>query len=197
MGRVEPQLGLGALLIAATAAASLKGAPLGLLVAGFGIGALAFVWLSSGERPAWLLAAPAALFAFICGMGQAADLAILRLPASAVTPVLAAHDLGAAGVAIAIAAGVAAFSWLTLRKVKILRNPLGEGAGAAGGSLDVEEAELLAVGREGRRLGDSVEVSQAARRGFSAHHIKEEIGLATVLFRRLAVGEEGEGLRIG
>ena len=38
----------------------------------------------------------------------------------------------------------------------------GERAGAAGGSFDVEEADLFAVGREGWGFGDSVEVSQAA-----------------------------------
>ena len=128
--RIGTAITLGLVIAAATGAAFLKGATLGLTVGGLGLAGLAFLWLAGPQRPRWLLAAPAGLFAFISGMSQASDLDLLRLPGRALGPVLAAHDLGAAGAAVAIATAASILVWLGFRKLLPLRNPLGETAGA-------------------------------------------------------------------
>lgn len=128
--RIGTAITLGLVISAATGAAFFRGAALGLTVGGLGLAGLAFLWLAGPQRPRWLLAAPAGLFAFISGMSQAADLDLLRVPGRALAPVLAAHDLGAAGAAVAIVVTASALVWLGFRKLRNLRNPLGEGAGA-------------------------------------------------------------------
>ncbi len=134
VGRTERWIvtGLGLLIAAGiSVAAGLKILPLGLIAGGIGLFGAVLAWAStSAERPAWLAAAPAALFSFLDGSGQASRLALLQLPARPLAPALIGHDLAGLAISGGALTLLIALIWLTLRRLAGARAAVREMAGA-------------------------------------------------------------------
>lgn len=123
---------LVALLIAAVAAlAAVRSVPAGIATAGvLAFGAVA-LWLGSAGRAwRWLLFAPAAVFAFLDGLGAAGGLSPLRPPLASVAIMLTGYGLGAAGAGILLVGGAAAISRLFRRRFERAGSVLAELGGA-------------------------------------------------------------------
>ena len=121
-----------ALLVAVVlAAAGLKGPAAGLTVAGLLVFAVAQAWIVGVEpRARPLVFAPAALFGLLDGMGQAADLSLLQLPAWRLAPALGGYDLGALAGATGLAALAMGVMWLARRPLRPMRGFASEFAAA-------------------------------------------------------------------
>ncbi len=118
-------------ILGLVAAASVKSPLAGLATAGVAVFALASIWNGLNTpslRP--LVFAPAALFAFLNGQAQAADLDPPHLPAAQLAPILAGADIGALLAATAISCAAMALIWLAGRKLGALRNFAFETSGA-------------------------------------------------------------------
>ncbi len=120
------------LALAAGVAAVKVGDLTALVAGGLALFALAFVWdARASDRPAWLVIAPAFLFALLDGMGPASEVAVLGLPGGRVLPTLAGYDLGAGGAALGLTAAAMAVLWVAGRKLNVARKPATDIGGAA------------------------------------------------------------------
>jgi hypothetical protein len=120
------------LAVAAGFAAVRVGDMSALVAGGLALFGLVLVWdARASTRPVWLIVAPAFLFALLDGMGPASELAVLALPAASIAPSLASFDFGAGLAAVVVTAAVLALLWLAGRRLKSLRKPITDIAGAA------------------------------------------------------------------
>ena len=121
-------MGLAGLVVAAALRAPMAGLATGG-IAIFGLGAVRAG--RAGSKAGFMVFAPAALFAFLDGLGPAGDLALLHPSAGQIVPILIGHDLGGMLAAIAVAGVAMGLIWLAGRRLAGWRGIGSELGGAA------------------------------------------------------------------